>query len=250
MTLEGVGALVKKVASLVVLMAWLLLFGFSNRSFAESLPSGFLIGDDGGFTAKSDGKYFIEYNQVEPGATFAKEIIMSNYSQEDGPLTVKLIMNQDNKDYVPKSVGKVNLLRAIDVRLTLDGKVIYEGLMDGTGKDNKRNKNTPFVLGEYSTGKIGHLNADFKVRNDLPKEDWQEISEVDFYWVFYVNRDETKELPKTKPTGPWTKLPPGLAEKLPQTGEELAFVIIGMIIGLLIILLSLSVYKKRGLMRE
>lgn len=245
----------KKGAGLIVVLV-LLLFGLSNKSFADSLPSGFLIGDDGGFTAKSDGKYFIEHNEIEPGATFSKEIIMSNYSREEGPITINMVMNQDHQDYVPEVSGAINLFRVIDVKLTLDDQVIYEGLMDGTGKNNERDKNTPLVLGAYETGGLGHLKADFTVRDTLPKEDWREISAVDFYWVFYVNRDEVVVLPPTKPTepkkptGPWSKLPPGLAEKLPQTGEELAFVIIGMILGLLLILLSLSFYKKRGLIKK
>lgn len=216
---------------LIGLLVWVFGMGASVSADTEALPSGVIIGDDTGLKVGDDGKYFIEHTDIKPGLTFKKEISISNYSQEEGDFDLKLDMK------VSDSKGKVDLLKAISVRIELEGKLIYEG--DLTGTPTGKSAKPPIDLGHYQVGDMRTLIATFRVSNDLPKSDWEKASSADFFWVFYGTRPTVKPKPKPDP------IPPILKKILPKTGEDWRNVLIGMCVGIVLVCLLLIIAKRR-----
>lgn len=194
---------------------------------AEGLPEGVIIGDDSGLKVGEDGKYFIEHTDIRPGLVFEKKISISNYSQTPGVFRLQLEMKRD------KTSGEIDLMEAIQVTLKQDGKSIYTGDLTGNGKQ-------VIDLGNFKTGQQGTLDATFTVRDIFPKEQWRKKNSADFHWIFYGTNETESTNSKPKKV---LVLP--LIGKLPQTGEDMRNVLMGIIIGLLLIILVLVIRKKR-----
>lgn len=218
---------------LFILGLLLCYFGWETSVSADAdvLPPGVIIGDDSGIKVGEDGKYLIEHTDIKPGLQFNKQLTISNYSQEDGAFDVKLDMKSD------KVSGQVNLLEAIEVTLTLENKVIYQGNLAGVATDPSQT--LPLSLGTYEVGEMGTLDAAFTVADTLPETAWQKKNTADFYWVFYVTRSAE---PKPKPPVSPKKKP--LLSFLPQTGEEWHYVLIGICVGILLVCLVLIQLKR------
>lgn len=221
---------------LLCLSMMYILIGCPTPAHAETLPPGFLVGDDTGFQAGTDGEYFIVNNDITPGQTFSREITLSNYSKEDGSFDIKLVMNPADETHTPKTSGEINLLEAVYVTLTYQGKVIYQGTIDGNGTPIANRIQQPIDLGTLEVGEVRTIQAEFTVTSDYPAESWKESSVVDFYWLFFASRATTTTTTSssTPPTG-----------KLPQTGEDWRNVLIGMIAGFILIMLAVLILKKR-----
>lgn len=251
----------KKLWTIVAFCAFaaLTLFGqaFVASASAESssLPPGFLVGDDSGFQAGTDGKYFISNYNIVPGRSFSRVITISNYSTEDGSFAINLVMNPDDEAHVPEKSGVIDLLEAISVTLTYQGKVIYEGPISGDGTPVANQKSDPIFLDSLEIGEVRNIQADFTVSDEYPYEDWKDGNSVDFYWLFFASRETTT--PTTPTTTTTTTTPttggstatssslPSTGGKLPKTGEDWRNVLIGMIAGFVLITVALIIAKKR-----
>lgn len=232
----------------------MLLFGSPNvaHASANGLPPGFLVGDDTGFQAGTDGKYMLVNNDITPGGSFTRTITLSNYSTDDGEFSIHLVMNPEDPEHKPEISGKVDLLNAINVKLTYQEDVIYEGKISGEGTPVANSKANPLSLGTLEIGEARTIEAEFTVSDAYPDEAWQEVNSVDFYWLFYASRKEaaTPTTPTTPPATSSSTLPTTggktpLGGKLPQTGEDWRNVLIGMIAGLVIVMIILVFAKKR-----
>lgn len=243
----------KQLWKIVIFSAFMLLAVLGNGNIAyaagSSLPPGFLVGDDTGVQTGRDGEYFIVNNDVYPGQTFSREIVLSNYSKENGSFEINLVMNPESEEYLAEKTGAIDLLEAIHVVLTYQGEVIYEGPMNGEGTPTANKLNDPIKLGTWEIGEVRTIQADFTVSNEYPEEDWMEKNAVDFYWLFYASRvklptdsSEPPEEPGDSAEPPSSSSPIG---KLPQTGEDWRNVLLGMIAGLVLITVSLIIAKKR-----
>ena len=228
-----------------VVAGWLS-FGFATTAHADTLPPGFLVGDDTGFQAGTDGEYFIVNNNLSPGQVFHREITLSNYSMEEGSFVIKLVMNPADEEHVPETTGVINLLEAVSVKLTYQGAIIYQGTIDGNGTPVANQKQNPIDLGTLEVGEVRNIQAEFTVSNEYPAEAWKNVNAVDFYWLFFANREATP--PTTEP--PTSSTPPSSSElpstgKLPQTGEDWRNVLLGMIAGFALITVALILAKRR-----
>ncbi|MHC5375424.1 LPXTG cell wall anchor domain-containing protein [Enterococcus sp. LJL120] len=230
----------KKMVKLILffMVSLLLSFGFAGRAHAETLPPGFLVGDDTGIQVGTEGEYFIVNNNITPGQTFSRTITLSNYSTDDGDFALKLVMNPNDEDHQPEMNGELNLLEVISVKLTYQGQVIYQGTIDGNGTPVANQRQQPIDLGTLEVGEVRNIQADFTVSSEYPDTSWREISKVDFYWLFFANREPGSTVTSTTPS-----LPP--TGKLPQTGEDWRNVLLGMVAGFILIGIALIVLKKR-----
>lgn len=226
----------KRIHAIIILVAGLITFtGFGlSANAAESLPPGLVIADENGIHANEKGKYFIEHNEIKPGLTFKRTIMISNYGVEDQTYRLSLRFSEGDENHSKLKEGKIDLNRAISVTMTMNGKTLYSGDLIGNGVPDA--KNIAIDLGPFKPGQTETLKADFSVRNDS-NDDWSEISQSDFYWVFYASED-TKVKPVPKPSKPF-----GI---LPQTGEDLSNILLGFILGLLFISLVIVVTIKRN----
>lgn len=226
----------KRIHAIIILVAGLIIFtGFGlSANAAESLPPGLVIADENGIHANEKGKYFIEHNEIKPELTFERAIMISNYGIEEKPYRLSLRFSEGDDNHSSFKEGKIDLNRAISVTMTMNGKTLYAGDLIGNGLPDAKNK--AIDLGTFKPGQTETLNVNFFVRNDSD-DDWSEISQSDFYWVFYASED-TKLQPDPKPSKPF-----GI---FPQTGEDLRNVLLGFILGLLFISLVIVVTIKRN----
>lgn len=223
--------------------------GSADAANAASLPPGFLVGDDTGLQAGADGEYFIVNNDIVPGTSFSRTITLSNYSKKDGDFSINLVMNPEDDEHVPETAGAVDLLEAVSVTLTYQGKKIYEGPINGEGVPIANQKKAPLSLGTLEIGEVRNIQAEFVVSDEYPKEAWQKVNSVDFYWLFYASREKTtpstSEPGGSGPSTTQSSSSPSPIGKLPQTGEDWRYVLLGMIAGLVLITMALVVAKKK-----
>ncbi len=208
-------------------------FGLSANA-AESLPPGLVIADEKGIHAQSDGKYFIEHNGIEPGLTFEKNVTISNYGIDNQSYRLSLRFSEGDEKHPILKKGKVDLNKAITIKMTMRGKNLYSG--DLTGKGLLKSGTTSVDLGSFKPGETENLKINFSVR-DNDKDDWSNKSQSDSYWIFHAVEDTKVEPPKKiiKPFG-----------RLPQTGYDMRNVLLGFILGLLLISLVIVVTIKRS----
>lgn len=227
----------KKRLSIFFLTLTLILSPIAVFAKGGNLPSGVLIGDDTGFKVESDGYYFIEEKDILPGHKFTRDISIGNYSDKlKTPITIDMGIDYDEKPPVIK--GQEDLLSLIQVTYKINDKIIYEGSLDGSGKKNNRDKKEPVTLGTFKQGESAILTADFSVPKDVDERKWGSENSVEYYNVFHAKRDkQVIEDPPKKKTG--------LAGILPNTGEDLAYLLLGVAVGFLIITLIIRATMRR-----
>lgn len=221
----------------LVIAYCVLLLGFASSAQAESLPPGFLVGDDTGFRAGNDGHYFITNNNIEPGKVFTREISISNYSNSEGAFSINLVMNPEDDTKKATVKGAINLLEAINVKLTYQGKIIYQGPINGSGSPVANKKSNPINLGTLETGEVQSIHAEFTVSNEYSDESWKNVNSTDFYWLFYASRSTSS----TKPSSP-AKKTTGI---FPNTGEKIVNALLLLLSILMLIGITLLYKGKR-----
>ena len=196
-------------------------------SFANSLPSGFLIGDEQGIKVEKNGKYFIEVNDVMPGKKWTKKISLVNLEDKDN---YSLTMDISE----PKTKGKIDLSKEIDMELIYDGKTLYKGPLLGTN-DQMDLQNELLDLGSFEPGTSRTLIANFSVSPELTETDFSVKNMVEIDWTFYAIKTKN-EVPgqSTSKKGVF-----------PNTGEEIKRMLLFFCIGLYFILTAVLIFKKQ-----
>lgn len=212
----------------------------SSIHAAEVLPSGLVIGDDQGLYAASTGEYYIDLDDVRPGDHYRKEITIRSLDLKE-PFDLGLLVSKK------EATGSLDWNEHVIVRLTLDGKQIYEGPLLGDGSFDWTM--TPLELGtcRYGTDKL--LVAEFEVDSQITTNDLLESSELLFQWTFVGVKQPVVEPPlvsSEEPTIPSTtpSSSPTSEKQLPKTGEQAQRRII-QVIGILLLLIVLLLWKKR-----
>ncbi|GCF95684.1 hypothetical protein NRIC_35750 [Enterococcus florum] len=224
--------------------------GFSQASIgyaAEELPPGMVIGDEKGLYTTPEGDYFIEMEDVMPGETYKKTITIRSLDLKE---PYSLDLRVDPVD----STGPIDFNKSMTMTLTLDDKEIYTGPLLGNGEFDWTK--TPLDLGicKYGTDKV--LKATFKMDKSLTGDDFKEPSEMTFKWTFVATRDqkptkpteETKDTPKLPDTqGPKevSFIEELIRKNLPQTGEDWKDALYKTLSGLLLVLITILLWKKR-----
>lgn len=196
----------------------MLLFGAFRVGAANTeLPSGFVIGDSDGIRASKDGGYMIYVTGMMPGDTLHKEVTISNLEENDLPYTIT--MSAEPLD----QTGPLRLLEKLDVTLTLDGKVLYQGPADGHGNINM--VEDALDLGVYKSGDTRTMQVDIKLDSNISAAELQDKSVAEVKWIFVA----------VKSTAP----------EPPYTGELVKYTLYGVIGGMLLMLIVLLLIKKR-----
>lgn len=199
----------------------------------NTLPTGFLIGDEQGIKVERDGKYFIEVNDVMPGKKWTKKISLVNLEEKDKYSLTMAISN-------PRTKGKIDLSQEIAMELIYDGKKVYEGPLMGINAEINLQKEI-LDLGVFTPGTSRSLIANFTVSSKLTNQDFSEKNVVDIDWTFYA----IKTTVDTSTSDSLTK--PKVIKKgiFPNTGEEVKRMLLFFCIGLYLILTAMLILKKR-----
>lgn len=249
--------LAKKV--FVVLIGLFCLLGHSViGEAAKALPPGMVIGDSDGMYATSEGEYYIDLVDILPGDTFEKEITIRSLDLEE-PFSLGMLVQKE------KQSGVIDWNDYITMTLILDGKEIYQGPLLGDGSFDW--SKTPLELGvcKYGTDKL--MKAQFTVDTKLTNEHYREDNILTFHWTFVGTKDQPTE-PTTEPTsdsstspttssgsstptspssqqGGTPKSSSGSGKQYPRTGEDVRDALYKFLVGILIVLIVLFLWKKK-----
>lgn len=228
----------KKFLLLLILLPSLILFVKPLTSFAQELPPGMVVGDEKGINANKEGEYFVKVDDVMPGKKWHKTITLLNM-EKDVPYQLTMLISP------PKVSGRLDLSEAIKMKLTYEGKVVYDGPASGVSKDlNLQNK--PLDLGVFHSGDSRGLVVDYSISGEYTNQDFETKSKMSNVWTFYAVKSKEPIKPKPKPD-PGTKKP-GIIKsigRLPLTGETVRKAMIFLCIGMLVVLIFLLMWKKR-----
>lgn len=205
---------------------------FNYQVLAKSLPAGVVIGDDTGLYATSEGDYFVDLPNVLPGEEYEKVLTIRSLDIEK-PFELGLLVEPLSQ------TGAIDFSEYLRMTLILGDKILYEGPLLGDGSFDW--KVDPLVIGTCRYGEDQILKAHFTVSNNLSTEDFAEESELQYKWTFIgTKKPEGTEESKDKPIIPKDKN--GL---LPKTGEEIKNAMYKVLVGCLLILIVLLLWKKR-----
>ena len=218
----------------------LIVFCFSDTTvYGEILPEGMVIGDDQGLNATKNGEYFVNVTDVMPGKTWHTTISIVNMEKD--------IPYQLSMDISPPTVsGSLDLSKAVQMTLTYEGKVVYEGPASGVSKEIDLQKKR-LDLGTFKAGDSRALEVEYSLSGEYTKQDFVQKNVFDNVWTFYAvktKKGTTGSLPNTSGSGSNKSTNP-ITGLLPQTGEEWRQAMLFVCVGLLLILILLFVWKNR-----
>lgn len=156
-------------AFLLALLLYTPVFSAGGR-----LPDGLIIGDDEGIRVTRDGEYFIQARGLRPGDVVRKLITIQNTQQDDSEYQLYLQVQP------LETTGPANLLDDTQLRLSMGGKVLYEGRTRGdSGPDMTKE---PIALGTYRGGDSRVLEVVITVDADI--EIAKVASTAEIAWTF------------------------------------------------------------------
>lgn len=223
-----------KLLLLLILLPSFILFAQPMRTFAQDLPPGMVVGDEKGIHANKDGEYFVKVDDVMPGQNWHKNITLLNM-EKDVPYQLTMLISP------PKVSGSLDLSEAIQMKLTYQGKVVYEGPASGKSKGiNLQNK--PLELGVFKSGDSRALEVDYSLSSKYTKKDFEMKNKMENTWTFYAvkSKEPVKPVDPTKPKGN------KIFGLLPLTGEDVRQMMIMLCIGMLVVLIFLLIWKKKN----
>lgn len=241
----------------VILMGCFSFFGFSMAGdAAKTLPPGMVIGDSEGVYATPEGEYYIDLVNILPGETYEKEITIRSLDLEE-PFSLGLSVEKGEQS------GRIDWNEFITMTLTLDGEEIYQGPILGNGRSDW--SKTPLALGvcKYGTDKI--LKAHFTIDSSLTNEHYRESNVLTFHWTFVGTKDQSTEPTDSSTTSPSSsstptspsssfsggdrerndKTPSSSSKQYPRTGEDIRDALYKFLVGVLLVLIVLFLWKKR-----
>ena len=144
---------------------------------------------------KVEDKYFLNKEDLLPGDTIKGKYEITNTSTRNYELTLKSMLTVDSPSSAIKGENgeeisdDLALIKDINLKLTLDGEVIYDG--SATGEDNftgkgGTNKEKTFTdgifIGNISNNTKKILEAEFTIPNKLDNDYEEAWARVD--WIF------------------------------------------------------------------
>lgn len=227
----------RRLGKMIVVLSVLILsfVSFQKASAAhKNLPNGFLIGDENGIKVSKDGGYFFNLNNLQPGDTVKRDLVINNNLDEDYELTLEI---------TPKSQsGKIDLIKIISMQILLEDQEVYQGNLSNSG-DGKKVVSFGTISAQSNKKAVINLTM-----GDI--ENWNQLyysgpSEAEVEWVFTAvhskNDDKVAKI-STNPSES-TGASSGTGKNYPSTGEVLMYGIIAL--GILIILVVVSINSKR-----
>ncbi|MBO0471168.1 hypothetical protein JZO66_11485 [Enterococcus sp. DIV0242_7C1] len=230
----------KLLIGLILIFSLLIAFKPVEARGESALPSGMVVGDDQGIKVNSDGKYLIDIRDVAPGKKWSTKITIINVEKD---IPYQLTMTSSKPTLIE---GNLDLSKAIQMSLFLDGKEVYQGPLSGVSKArNLQDKANPLNLGIYKGGDTHLLEAKFELDGkSYTNRDFFKKNVVENIWNFKAVKTE---LPDTKGPDKPKNIIDTVKDRLsfPKTGEQWREALLFMCIGLFLILIVLLILKHK-----
>jgi hypothetical protein len=172
---------------LVVVVLWAapISGGTSAAWAAGPLPPGVLVADQDGLQVGLDGVYLVDARELLPGQRLSRQLVIRD---EVGPGFRLWLWGEP-----VGQGGPAALLDQVRLRLSLDGRVLYEGRFRGDEGETMTVRSLD--LGWHEPGRESVLKIEFKVADELelgPERSW-----ADMRWHFTAVRDRSAQSPGT-----------------------------------------------------
>lgn len=200
----------------------------------QTLPSGLVIGDDSGLYASSEGEFFIDLPNILPGESFEKIITIRSLDVKE-PFELGLLVEPIS------SKGTIDFNQYLTMSLSIDDQEIYFGPLLGKGDFDW--KVQPLILGTTAYGTDRILKARFQLDSQLTAEAYEEASELIYRWTFIATKNQQTVPPLTSSEAIVTPIKP--SGILPQTGEEIRDTIYKTLVGFVLIVVVVLLWRKR-----
>ncbi|WP_430602370.1 hypothetical protein IGJ02_002708 [Enterococcus sp. DIV0724b] len=226
----------KRILVLVLYSFSSIFFTFTNAKLvavaSQTLPPGVVIGDETGISATSEGEYYVDLPNVLPGESYEKTITIRSMDVKE-PFELGLLATPES------TKGVIDFNKQVKLTLSLDGKKLYQGPLLGNEEFDWTVQ--PLIIGVCEYGKDQILTAMFEVDKDLTLADYKEESQLLYHWTFIA----TKNQPKTIDSSTSAPDKPKSKGMFPMTGEEVKNLIYKTLTGLLLVLITILLWKKR-----
>ena len=165
-----------------------------------------------------DEKIFMKHTDMVPGSKYTDELVIENGTNK----AYKLYFKANKKD---QSKEADELLNSILMKITLDGKLIYDGKANGIGNIDLTNS---IYLGEFVPNKSVKMKVETYLSTDYENPKNSDLSHID--WTFYAQLEDE---------------PP--QEVVPITGSSKSnIIVIGSITLLTIAFVVFIIYKYKN----
>ena len=145
-------------------------------------------------SALIDEKVFLKHTDMMPGNNFRDELIIENGTNTTYKIYFRIVPRE-------QSAGANNLLEHINMKISIDGYVIYNGKVTGKDYGNGVNLQNTILLGEFKPSKISRMLVETSLSEDYDNYGkFNDSSYID--WSFYAQYDDEEpveivEVPKT-----------------------------------------------------
>lgn len=213
---------------LIILLCLIPIIMFLHtKAYASELPPGLVVGDSNGLNATKNGEYHVNITDVMPGKQWNTTISIINM-EKDVPYQLSLKLSP------PETSGSLDLSKEIQMTLTYEGKLIYEGPASGIS-ETMNLQNTPIDLGIFNAGDSRSLEVEYSLDGKYTNKDFAQKNTMDNTWVYTAVK--TGLVPKDPSTGKRTG-------RLPSTGE-IKQAMIGICLALFFVMTMLLILKKK-----
>ena len=162
----------------------LLLLLFITPVYAEENKLYFTESDDRIYYKSSllDENVFMKHLDMVPGKTFTDELIIENGTNTNYTLYFKVVpRSQSDKASL--------LLENIIMKISIDGKIIYNGKATGLDYSNNGiNLQEAILLGDFVPSKESHMVVETMLSTEYNDTNNNELSYID--WAFYAQYDD------------------------------------------------------------
>ncbi len=133
-----------------------------------------------------DEDVFMKHIDMTPGESFTDELLIENGTNTKYTLYFKIVPREQSSD-------ADELLENINMKIKIDGNVIYEGKATGLDYTNQGiNLQKAILLGEFTPSKISNMIVETTLSEDYSNTNFNDYSYID--WSFYAQYDESKPL--------------------------------------------------------
>lgn len=174
-----------------------------EKGSISGLPKKLTIQDNKGMAVSPLGEFYVNIKNLKPVQRYSKMITLKNELKNEKTFTLSM-----SSEFVKKT-GNLDLAKYINEKISIDGKLVYDGKVTGEGRPSMENKTIDLVTlkpGDTSKMKVVWYwnGSGFK---ELKGQEYDGL--VDFKWNFYATVKEevvpttTKTpTPTTAPTSP------------------------------------------------
>lgn len=171
----------KKILLMLIILL-LLLSTYPTKALGKKLY--FIEKDNKIIYENSEEDIFMRHLDMLPGSSYVDELEIENGTKNKYTLFLKI-------EEIPQSEEAIELLNSIEMKLYLDGELIYNGNIKGLDyQENNVNLQNAVLLKEFQSNDKSLLKVETKLSEDYSNKNNNDLSKIN--WVFYAQYENNE----------------------------------------------------------